>query len=160
MPSVSFSVARLSRLSFFSPLCRLAAQRLPRSWPRHGWPFLPCARIIKNEESRREQEQNERPGRSSNSSNREEKSMRIGRTFSLLFYPQFLSIHLSLSHALPRTDIPAAYFENDWTRFVSRHVPVYFSLFLLCSLESRQFRRQQTRPVFSSFSHPSAKLRV
>lgn len=55
----------------------------------------------------------------------------------------FLSIRLSLSHALPRTDIPAAYFENDWTRFVSRHVPVYFSLFFLSSLESRQFRQQQ-----------------
>lgn len=25
--------------------------------------------------------------------------------------------------SLLRTDIPAAYFENDWTRFVSRHVP-------------------------------------
>lgn len=40
MPLVSFSVACLSCLSFFSPLCRLTAHSLPSSWLRHGWPFL------------------------------------------------------------------------------------------------------------------------
>lgn len=174
----------MSCLSFFSPLCRLAAaaaQRLPRSWPRHGWPFplLLCVRIIKNEESRKEQEQANDSGNRRRRRRQQpaaaaaaEKSTRqIGRNLLSLslclffsrafsFYPRFLSIYLSLSHTPPRTDIPAAYFENDWTRFVSRHVPVYSSLFFLRSLESRQFRRQQyfrpSRTYLPSYAYTPA----
>lgn len=149
MPLVSFSVACLSCLSFFSPLCRLTAHSLPSSWLRHGWPFLfllytSCykeRRIKKGTRTLRTIQKQER------------RMVRIGRTSPLSqswFYP-FLSIHLSFSHTPPRTDIPTAYFENDWTRFVSRHVPVYPSPFSLCLLESCQFRR--TAQMFSSFSH-------
>lgn len=100
MPLVSFSVACLSCLSFFSPLCRLTAHSLPSSWLRHGWPFLfllytSCykeRRIKKGTRTLRTIQKQER------------RMVRIGRTSPLSqswFYP-FLSIHLSFSHTPPR----------------------------------------------------------
>lgn len=154
MPLVSFSVACLSCLSFFSPLCRLTAHSLPSSWFRHGWPFLFLLYTSCYKERRIKK--GTRTLRTIQKQKRGEWCGQVELLPSLpaqWFYP-FLSIHLSFSHTLPRTDIPTAYFENDWTRFVSRHVPVYPSPFSLRSLESCQFRRQhRLAQMFSSFSH-------
>lgn len=104
MPLVSFSVACLSCLSFFSPLCRLTAHSLPSSWLRHGWPFLfllYIPRVIKNEESRKEQEHYER----SRSKRGRRRTVRIGRTSPhSLPNPGFTHFFLSICLFLTLTE--------------------------------------------------------
>lgn len=102
-----------------------------------GGLFLPLlARIIKNGgESRRQQEEGA-------------KQQRIGREKHRPLLVRLLRLFPSL------TGIPAAYFENDWTRFLSRHLPVCisFSFFFSVHWNHASFvGRHSFNPVFSSF---------
>lgn len=157
MPLVSFSVACLSCLSFFSPLCRLTAHSLPSSWLRHGWPFLfllYIPRVIKNEESRKEQEHYER----SRSKRGRRRTVRIGRTSPhSLPNPGFTHFFLSICLFLTLTEnwhsncLFREWLDSFCVATCTCVSPPPFSLY---SLESCQFRRQhRLAQMFSSFSH-------